>query len=185
MARDILFGLVLGSIWSLIFELGHIAVARLGGSPDLPSSDYLMGGRQALGAGLAHVPNSVQTTLIFFFLIFLLRVMLRKQWLAVATFTLIFTVLRWLTSVNPLVDVPVQFLVYGIAAVVVVRFGLIALAMGIFAANTTLSTPMTTNFSVWYATSPLAALLLVLGLAIWSFHTALAGRPLFKQELFE
>jgi hypothetical protein len=44
---------------------------------------------------------------------------------------------------------------------------------------------MTTNFSVWYATSPLAALLLVLGLAIWSFHTALAGRPLFKQELFE
>jgi hypothetical protein len=44
---------------------------------------------------------------------------------------------------------------------------------------------MTTNFSVCYATSPLAALLLVLGLAIWSVHTALAGRPLFKPELFE
>jgi hypothetical protein len=184
-ARDILFGLVLGSIWSIAFELRHIALARLGGSPDLPSSEYLMGGRQALGAGFAHVPNSVQTTLVFFFLIFLLRVMLRKQWLAVAAFTLIFTVMRWLTSVNPIADVPVQFLVYGIAAVVVVRFGLIALAAGIFTVDILGSTPMTTNFSVWYASSSMVALLLVLGLAIWSFRTALAGQPLFKQELFE
>ncbi|HXI40939.1 MAG TPA: serine/threonine-protein kinase [Bryobacteraceae bacterium] len=184
-ARDILFGLVLGSIWSLTFELRHIAVAWLGGSPDLPSPEYLMGGRQALGAGLAHVPNSVQTTLIFFFLIFLLRVMLRRQWLAVAAFTLIFTVMKWLTSANPIAEVPVEFLVYGIAGIVVVRFGLIALAAGIFMVDMLGSTPVTTNFSVWYATSPLAALLLVLGIAIWSFHTALAGRPLFKQELFE
>ncbi len=184
-ARDILFGLVLGSIWSVIFQLHHVAVARLGGSPDLPAPQFLMGGRQALGAALAHVPNSVQTTLVFFFLIFMLRVMLRNQWLAVAAFTLIFTVLKILNATDPLVDVPVQFLVYGIAAVVVVRFGLVALAMGIFTANILLNTPMTTNFSVWYASSPLGALLLGLGLAIWSFHTALAGRPLLKQELFE
>ncbi len=184
-ARDILFGLVLGSIWSLAFEFRHIAVAWLGGFPDLPSSAYLVGGRQALGAGLAHVPNSVQTTLVFFFLIFLLRVMLRKQWLAVAAFTLIFTVIKWLRAANPIADLPVELLVYGIAGIVVVRFGLIALAAGIFTVDILASTPMTTNFSVWYATSPLAALLLVLGLAIWSFHTALAGRPLFKQDLFE
>ena len=111
--------------------------------------------------------------------------MLRKQWLAVAAFTLIFTAVKWLNATDPIVDVPVQFLVYGIAAVVVVRFGLIALAVGIFTANILLSTPMTTNFSLWYASSSLGALLIVLGLAIWSFHTALAGRPLFKQELFE
>jgi hypothetical protein len=184
-ARDVLFGLVLGSIWSVTFELRHVAVARLGGSPEMPSPEYLMGARQALGAGFAHVPNSVQTTLIFFFLIFMLRGMLRKQWLAVAAFTLIFTAVKWLNTSYPIVDVPVQFLVYGIAAVVVVRFGLIALAAGIFTVDGLLSTPITTNFSVWYASSPLAALLLVLGLAIWSFRTALAGRPLFKQELFE
>ena len=90
-----------------------------------------------------------------------------------------------MTTTDLIADVPVQFVVYGIAAVVVVRFGLIALAAGIFTVDTLVSTPITTNFSVWYASSPIAAFLLVLGLAIWSFRTALAGRPLFKQELFE
>jgi hypothetical protein len=28
-------------------------------------------------------------------------------------------------------------------------------------------------------------LLVILAVAIWSFHTSLAGRPLLKQELFE
>jgi hypothetical protein len=184
-ARDVLFGLVLGSIWSVIFQLHDLAVGRLGGSPGLPAAEYLMGGRQALGAWLAHVPSSVQTTLVFFFLIFMLRVMLRKQWLAVAGFTLIFTGIKLLNATDPIVDVPVEFLVYGIAGMVVVRFGLIALAAGIFTVDIVSSTPMTTNFSVWYASSSMATLLIVLALAIWSFHTALAGRPLFKQELFE
>jgi hypothetical protein len=138
-----------------------------------------------LGGALFHIPNSVQSTLVFFFLIFLLRVILRKQWLAVAAFTLIFGGVKALNTHYPMVDVPVQLLVYGVAAVVVVRFGLIALAVGIFTANTLLSPPLSTNFSMWYSGSSVAAFLLILALAIWSFHTTLAGRPLFKQELWE
>ena len=87
-----------GEYLEVIFQLHHVAVARLGGSPDLPAAEYLMGGRQALGAWLAHVPNSVQTTLVFFFLIF----MLRKQWLAVAGFTLIFTGIKLLNATDPI-----------------------------------------------------------------------------------
>ncbi len=93
--------------------------------------------------------------------------------------------MKFLNATYPIVDVPVQFVVYAVAAVVVVRFGLIALAVGIFTANILLSAPLTTNFSMWYSGSTLVAMLFVAALAIWSFHTALAGRPLFKQDLFE
>ena len=183
--RDVLFGIVLGIVWTLIYEVRHLLVQSMGSSPALLGTDYLMGGRKALGVLIAEIPNSIQATLIFFFLIFILRVLLRKQWLAAAVFTLIFASLKLAASNHPAVDVPAQLLIYGIAAVVVVRFGLIALAGGIFTANLLLNVPVTLNLSAWYAGAAALSVLAVLAVAVWSFHTSLAGRPLFKSELFE
>jgi hypothetical protein len=45
--------------------------------------------------------------------------------------------------------------------------------------------PATANFSAWYASGPIFALLVVAALAVWGFHTALAGRPIFSRELFD
>ena len=183
--RDVLFGIMLGIVWTLIYEVRHLAVARLGSAPVQLSPAYLLGGRAALSAWVAEIPNSVQSALLFFFLIFVLRVILRKQWLAAAVFTLIFTLLKFAGSSYPMADVPAQLLIYGIAAVVVVRFGLIALAAGIFTANVLLNVPVTTNLSAWYAGNAALALLIVLAMAVWSFYTSLAGRPLLKGDLFE
>jgi hypothetical protein len=76
-------------------------------------------------------------------------------------------------------------IVYAIAALVVVRFGLIALAAGIFVADLLGNLPATGNFSAWYATGPLFAVILVAAVAVWAFHTSLAGRPIFSRELFD
>jgi hypothetical protein len=122
---------------------------------------------------------------MFFFLIFLLRVILRKQWLAAAGFTLIYSVLKLLGSDHPWVEVSLLILVYAVAAIVVVRFGLVALASGIFTADLLANVGVTTDFSAWYAGATLFPLLCVAALGVWGFHTALAGRPLLKNELFE
>ena len=82
-----LFGTVLGVLWRVIFEIRHLTVAHLGSTPVLMTADYLIGGRFALSACVAQIPNSIQATLIFFFLFFILRVILRKQWLAAAAFS--------------------------------------------------------------------------------------------------
>ena len=183
--RDVLFGIVLGIVWSLIYEVRFLVAERLGLAPALMGTEYLLGARAALSAWVAQIPNSVQATLIFFFMIFLLRVVFRKQWLAAAIFTLIFTLLKLAGSNNPMVDVPAQLTIYAIAAVVVVRFGLIALSAGIFTANILLNIPVTTNVAEWYAASAAVALLGILALAVWAFHTSLAGRTLFNRDLFE
>jgi hypothetical protein len=75
--------------------------------------------------------------------------------------------------------------VYGIAALVVSRFGLVALAAGIFVADLLGNLPATANFSAWYASGPILSLVVVTVLAFWAFHTSLAGRPIFSQELFD
>ena len=42
--------------------------------------------------------------------------------------------------------------------------------------------PLTADFSAWYAGSVIFALVSVAALAIYGFHTTLAGRPVFKGE---
>jgi hypothetical protein len=183
--RDVLFGTVLGGVWSVIIIVMNLVTTRFGAAPVLGVMDYFLGGRRAVGAMLFQIPSSISGTLIFFFLIFFLRIVLRKQWLAAAGFILILSSVPVLTSDSPWVLAPFVVLIYTIAAIVVVHFGLIALAAGIFVADLLGNLPATSDFSAWYASGPVFALVLVAALAGWGFHTALAGRPLIKEELFE
>ena len=48
--RDILFGTMLGVTWILIFQIRYIPMMRMGAAPGLASSEYLVGGRTALGS---------------------------------------------------------------------------------------------------------------------------------------
>jgi len=183
--RDVLFGVGLGVFWCSLFIVEALVVGKLGAPPRIGTTDYLLGARGMATALLYQIPNSVSFTLIFFFLIFLLRVILRKQWLAAGGFTLIFTILKLLSSDHLWIDGPLVIIVYAVAAIVVVRFGLVALASGIFTADLIGNVPLTTDFSAWYAGATLFPLLFVAALAVWGFYTALAGRPLLKKELFE
>jgi hypothetical protein len=183
--RDVLFGVGLGVFWCTLAVVEALVLRTLGAAPGLGTTDYLLGARGTATALLYQIPASIHSTLTFFFLIFLLRVILRKQWLAAAGFTLIFTALKTLGADHPFVDAPLMIAIYAVAAIVVVRFGLIALASGIFTADLLANVPVTTDFSAWYAGATLVPLLAVAALAVWGFYTALAGRPLLKEELFE
>ncbi len=182
--RDVLFGVCLGVFWCSLFLVSALVLRTLGAAPGLGTTDYLLGALGTATALLFQISASISGTLIFFCLIFLLCVILRKQWLAAAAFTLIYS-LRVLGTDHPFVETPLVIIIYGVAAIVVVRFGLVALASGIFTADLLANVPSTTDFSAWYAAATLVPLLAVAALAVWGFYTALAGRPLLKEELFE
>lgn len=183
--RDVLFGVCLGVFWCSVIVVDDLLTVKMGAPPKLGTTDYFLGARGTATALLFQIPSSISGTLVFFFLIFLLRVILRKQWLASTGFTLIYATLELFTSDHPRVEVPVAIVIYAVAAVVVVRFGLVALAVGIFTADLLANIGMTTDFSAWYAGNTLFPLLFVAALAVWGFYTALAGRPLLREELFE
>jgi hypothetical protein len=181
--RDVLFGTALGLGWALIYQIRYVLMRGFGASPELSSTDFLPGARSAIAACLMHVPYSVRGTLGFFFVLFVLRVLLRNQWLSGAAFVLILAVPKFIGSNYIQVDAPAQLLIYGIAAVTAVRFGLVALAIGIFVADVLLNVPVTVHPSAWYASTAFVLLGLV-ALTAWAFQTSLAGRRLWKQDLF-
>ena len=183
--RDVLFGVLLGLTWIVIFESANELLLRLGEPFSMPSTDYLMGGRMALGSALFRVPSAIQATLLFFAMLLILRFVFRNQWVAAVGFVAIWTILKVLGSRHPGIDVPAQVLVYAVAAIAIVRFGLVTLAVAVFVADALGNIPFTTDFSRWYATTTLLVPAIVLGLAIWAFYAALGSQKLIKGDLLE
>ena len=180
--RDILFGAILGVVWILVFQVRTIPEIHMGAAPGTANLDYMMGGRQALGAWLVYVPLSILVTLQFFFLMLGLKVVLRKEWLAAIVFVLIFALPRGLTSNYAIVELPAQIVVYSIAALIVFRFGLVPLAVAAFTIDMLGNVPVSSDWSAWYMPTSILALLSVVALAGWGFYHSLGGEQLWQPE---
>jgi len=180
--RDILFGVILGVIWILIIEIRYAVLAHLEVAPNLAQTEFLTGGREALGAWLVQIPTSILGTLGFFFLLLGLKLVLRKDWLAAIAFVAIYALPPGLTSQHVPVDLPMWIAVYAIAVLIVFRFGLVPLACAIFTVNMLSNVPFTINFSAWYMSTFALTLLSVVALAGWGFYHSLGGEPLWHVE---
>jgi serine/threonine protein kinase len=183
--RDLLFGIILGIGWGFVFELGNLFLIRAGARPILGSTEFLQGTRETVAVCLSSIVSSIQTTFVFFFLIVLLRVLVKNRWLAASIFVLLFTLPKVLGSNHPLMEIPLWLVIYGVAAIAMVRFGLIVLALGVLTVDALLNVPITLDFSNWYATRSLCVLLSFVVIAAWGFYTSLAGQRLWKEDLFE
>ncbi|MGC2446966.1 MAG: protein kinase [Candidatus Sulfotelmatobacter sp.] len=180
--RDILFGVMLGVVWILIFQLRSIPLMRMGASPGLGQAEYLLGGRQALGAWMMQVIGSILGTLQFFFVLFGLKVVLRKDWLAAIAFVGLLALPRGLTADHVGIELPTEILVYAIAVLIVFRFGLIPLAVAIFTINMTANLSFSSDPSAWYAANSWLALLSVIVLATWGFYHSFGGQLVWKPD---
>jgi uncharacterized membrane protein YhdT len=158
---------------------------RSGAPFALPVTEFLLGTREAVAMCLSIFVNSIMGTLMFFFTLVLLRVLVRNRWLAAVLFILIYTLPRLVTSDHVVADTLVWVPIEAIAAIAVVRFGLIVLGVACFMANLLLNVPFTLDFSNWYAAHCMFIVLLFVALGAWGFYLSLAGKPLWKDELLE
>ena len=180
--RDVLLGVMLGTAWLLIFKVTHLLLLRQGSSPSLFQTDFLLGVRPALSAWWYQIPTSVLATLEFFFLLLGLKIVLRRDWLAAAAFVTIFTLIKTLGSSYLAVELPSEILIYGIAVLIVVRFGLVPLACAVFTVDLLANVPFTADLSAWYASTTIFVLLSVVALAGWGFYNSLGGAPLWTLD---
>jgi hypothetical protein len=120
---------------------------------------------------------------VFFLVLLGLKVLLRKEWIAAIVFVAIFAVPRALTSSYVKVELPAQIVVYAIALLLVIRFGLLPLAVAIFTINMVSNVPLSADFSAWYMPTSMLALLSVLILTGWGFYHSLGGQPIWKLDM--
>jgi len=183
--RDILFGTVLGLAWTLVYFAGYGFDIRAGERPLLGQTVYFEGLRATASNWLVNIVVALLGVLMFFFVLVVLRVVVRNRWLAAVLFVALFATPKVLGSAHPLIDGPVWVIIYGISAFAVVRFGLIVLAAASFTANILLNVPYTMDLSVWYTPHVIGVLLSFVALAAWAYYSSLAGQKVLKDELFE
>jgi serine/threonine-protein kinase len=178
--RDVLIGTAL----AVILRVMLVGLSFPGAdAPNVGSTDVLMGIRSTVAVCFKSIPHGIRETLVFFLIIFLLRVLLRNQWLAIAGFTLIFSALEYFQSSHPVIDGLVSLVVYGLVAFIVLRFGLLAMAVYIFVDELTRGVQATLHTSAWYLGNSVFLLACIVALAAWGFHTSIAGKRLWKQDL--
>jgi serine/threonine-protein kinase len=186
--RDVLVGILFGIGLGLLSQFGDLVRLWRGAAPHLGHVplDAWLGVRYLIASGfLSSLIVAIVLTLSMFFLMFLLRVVTRRQWLAGAIFVLFWVVLGVLGSNSPMIDLVFAGLSFAALVIILLRFGLVALACGIFVGSLFPLVPITTDFSAWYAGSALFTLLAVLALAVYAFHTSLGGQKVFAGKFLE
>jgi len=182
--RDVLVGTALGIGFPV---LGNAVNAALGSNapPRLGSTDVLLGFRSTLAICFQSMPHGIRDTLVFALVLFLLRAILRNQWLAMGAFAVIFTLQTTIGSSHFVIDSLEQLIAYMLVAAAAWRFGLLALAVFILSNNTVGSMQATLHTGAWYLGNTLFLIACGLALAVWGCYTSMAGQKLWKTSLFE
>jgi serine/threonine-protein kinase len=183
--RAVLVGAAVGAVVAVIGGFVDLWMRKSGmWAPDLPNAALLTGSRAGLGLCLSVVPHAIRDTLFFFFLIFLLRVVLRSQWAAAVAFALIISSLSLASPVHPWLIASINFVALLAMAGLVLRWGVLAFATAQLVAAFISNVPAASRPDAWYFGGTLFMTALVVAIAAWAFKTSLGNRALWKDELF-
>lgn len=187
--RDLLLGGLLGLLHSSAIAFGSMLPRWLGfPKPPTMLTNVLMfdGTRNILGVFLgSHVVMSVFAGFAFLFVLLLLYIILRRQWLAALALFLIALAIELsaFAASAPRFYWVASILISLTIVVVVTRLGLLATMAAQLFFFLTLDYPLTTDVSAWYVPATVFSLAIVLGLSVYGFYTSLGGQPLFGERL--
>jgi serine/threonine-protein kinase len=184
--RDILIGTLFAVAVVILVQLQTLIPTWIGKPPPQPllfRGSSLMGASRVLATLIDVQPQALFNGFFFIFVPILLQVVLRKYWLSIAVFFLLVASIFVFRSENPAVEWAMGVFMVASWIFVMHRYGLLALVVQFYVMMLVASGPITANFSAWYMGQSLLTLALVVGLAIYGFRTALAGRSMFSSDL--
>jgi serine/threonine-protein kinase len=188
--RDILIGAMFGGIGLLLRVLIQNFAGWIGMPPDVP---YFLGGRSIgianLGYGLVmQFSTALYGAFLLTFLLLFLTLLFRRQWLGIAAGCVILSTLavfgegvNYFSSVTWIFNV----LLAALAAVWVLRFGVLIAVAAIVFHHLWMFFPMTLNFTAWYAADFVVDFILLAAIAIYAFRVSLGGKRIFSNLLPE
>jgi hypothetical protein len=186
--RDLLIGCVVGVIYILLDHLSFIIPDWVGDphpEPYASRQEIFVGARALIPIACSAPIRAAEFGLLILFILFLLRVLLRKQWAATVVYLAFFAIMGALGSESPFLGAIFGALVWGLPLLTLLRFGLLATTAGIFACFILEWFPLTMQLSAWYSGMGLLGAALVLILSLVAFRPSLADRPLFSRPLLD
>jgi Protein kinase domain len=188
--RDLLIGAVYGVLLFVVEASDNFLLPLLGKLPPIPggvSTESLLGLRHALAQVLLYVLGQTIDSLGIFFILFVLQRILRSAWIAAIVVAAAGTLLSLgnNSSEYPWIAAVFLVLLYLSFLLVLKRFGLLSLVVGLVVQQVLLIFPATIHLSRWYAAPSLAGMTAIAALTIYGFRTALAGQSAFSMKAFE
>jgi serine/threonine-protein kinase len=180
--RDILFGVLLGiaSEFTILLWLLTTRLLHLPTPPEWIEAPALSGLRAQLGQVASAMLQAPLTALATLFVLLLLSIVLRKDWLATIAGCLLAIGIAFLPGENPLVDIFFTALCTGIFIFGLMRFGLLSAVFAYLSIQLLDVMPMTTNLSAWFASATILVVVILFGLAGYGAFTSIGGRTAFK-----
>jgi hypothetical protein len=177
-ARDILIGVASGLLVTIIFQLGsQLIPAWFGNSVTPPEFDdrVLLGMRFALVAFVSSMVLGAFISVLEFSSLFLFRVLLKRQIIAIIGFVLLWTVVfgettPWYIATQVAMNVVFAF--------ILMRFGLMAFAFSIAAFELCFKFPLTLDTSAYYSGYGYVILAVLAAIVFVAFRKSLGGRSL-------
>jgi hypothetical protein len=191
--RDLLVGGVAGLAVAALWVFSPTVVGWLGEPPGLDSQGHNIWQLQSgMRFQIGHFfdPGFVFLTLLILFLLHGLRMLLRREWMAFVAVMLVPIVLtgfgRWHdTSLKGVIlFAMIQAMVWSVFLFVILRFGLLALAFALFFQMLEV-VPAGWGLAGWQSGPSWTAIIIGAAIGAYGFHTALAGRSLFRDELLD
>jgi serine/threonine-protein kinase len=175
--RDLLIGVLCG----IAITMASMLRVALGGRP---SSDVIIGPvleslrstRHLTSVVIFAALDGLQFALGGFFMLLLLRRLLRRTWLATAVLIAFSVAMAGLNL--SLVDVGYFVGTTALFVLIVLRVGLLAGVTMLVSERLLTRLPLTLDFNAWYMGASTAVLLIVAGIAIWGFSMTMARRRL-------
>ena len=183
--RDVLIGLVFAAVTISLEAARAFLPLRWGYTAPLPpfgnSVAPLASAAFVATRAVATLQNSLQSTLVIAFLLIILRLILRRGWLAALAGGAFLTAItdNGAAVTGTWFDTMMFTLIIAVAVFVIYRFGLLAVLVGSFVDGLATTLPLTLRFSAWWATPSIISLALLIGLAAFGFYASRAGQPLF------
>ncbi|MGE0481744.1 MAG: serine/threonine-protein kinase [Phycisphaerae bacterium] len=191
--RDVLIGIAGGVLWlwfSLVPFLNEWAAGR-----DAPpcyahetEQEYmLLGPRLWVGRLLNESTDGVMGGMLMLLMLFVLRTLLRRDWIAGVAFVGIFAIPVTVGNLagGEYLTILISLVAFTLLVVALLRYGLLCVMVATFVLGMGKGYPLTTDVNAWYAGAtafPVAVLAL---LALGAFHISRGGRPLLSAKLLD
>jgi serine/threonine protein kinase len=179
--RDLLIGIVTAAalvIPSGIVVFCHKFFGTLQGKPGIPGLP-LFSGSNAIVTGIMYfIAISILLGLVSVFIVFILRMALRKTWAVAVVLVLLASVVIYPTAPS-IVGFTLTLIFFGLALFVCFRFGLVSIIAFFIYILIFSNFPILPPVSDWYFKIGLTGLVLLLAFASYAFRTSLGGRPIF------
>jgi hypothetical protein len=173
-----------GAAVALLLEIAKVVPMAFGWRiPQLPFGTALLplfGVPLLFSRWLSELNSVLQDTLAVTMIFVVMRLVLKRSWLALGAGILVLVVVAnngsavsgsWMDTLNVSMFVLMTVAIY--------RSGLVAMATALFVSNIVADLPMTSNLSAWWSTPTTLTVGLLIGLACFAYYAARAGQPLF------